>query len=39
MSVGIDIEEINRIRNNDLMIETLTASEEAFVRVWITQHE
>lgn len=30
--VGIDIEEINKIRNNDLMIETLTASEEAFVR-------
>ena len=30
--VGIDIEEINRIRNNDLMIETLTASEEASVR-------
>lgn len=30
--VGIDIEEINRVRKNDLMIEILSASEKAFVR-------
>lgn len=30
--VGIDIEEINKIRNKDLLIETLSANEQAFVR-------